>query len=365
MDTPLLTIGTFANSVGLTASALRHYDDCGLLVPAEVDEETGYRYYTADLGERARLVSAMRDAGVPIDVMRVVLDGGSGAAQEALERFLAEQQERSARSAVLLGEVLASRIAEAHDPSSAGGPAGPVGRARIAGPTLAAAIRQVHAAAGDGGSPLGSVLLDVTAGGGLDVVATNRYWMAVRTLATVVATPAARTVLDRAAAMDLATLLEGEDIVDLTLYPGHLVLFGVASEDSVRVIGRRVAGRDVPYPAHRMIVDALEPPRARAVLDADALRQAVDATNRSELRLVLAEDGATVGADDHPDTAVAGVLAGEALTVRLGRGLLARVLGTVLGPRLLLGVTAEDRPVRVSSPSQPGYLALLMPIAES
>ncbi|HEY9354348.1 MAG TPA: MerR family DNA-binding transcriptional regulator, partial [Nocardioides sp.] len=46
MDEPLLTIGAFARAVGLTASALRHYDECGLLVPAEVDSGTGYRYYT-------------------------------------------------------------------------------------------------------------------------------------------------------------------------------------------------------------------------------------------------------------------------------------------------------------------------------
>jgi len=55
---PLLTIGAFARAVGLTPSALRHYDECGLLRPAEVDHATGYRYYTPDLVRRAELVVA-------------------------------------------------------------------------------------------------------------------------------------------------------------------------------------------------------------------------------------------------------------------------------------------------------------------
>lgn len=36
-DLDLLTIGDFARAVGLPASALRHYDECGLLVPARTD----------------------------------------------------------------------------------------------------------------------------------------------------------------------------------------------------------------------------------------------------------------------------------------------------------------------------------------
>ncbi|MFG2826586.1 MerR family DNA-binding transcriptional regulator [Streptomyces sp. NPDC048434] len=39
----LLTIGTFARRVGLAPSALRFYDDCGVLRPARVDAVTGYR----------------------------------------------------------------------------------------------------------------------------------------------------------------------------------------------------------------------------------------------------------------------------------------------------------------------------------
>ena len=57
MEQPLLTIGAFARAVGLAPSALRYYDECGLLRPADVDEATGYRYYTPDLARRAHAVA--------------------------------------------------------------------------------------------------------------------------------------------------------------------------------------------------------------------------------------------------------------------------------------------------------------------
>lgn len=75
MKQPLLTIGASARAVGLAPSALRYYDECGLLRPAEVDDATGYRYYTPELERRAQAVAQMRDAGLSVEVMRTALDG--------------------------------------------------------------------------------------------------------------------------------------------------------------------------------------------------------------------------------------------------------------------------------------------------
>ena len=60
----MLTIGEFAQATGLTAKALRLYDELGLLAPADVDERTGYRRYAPDQVDRARLVARLRSAGV-------------------------------------------------------------------------------------------------------------------------------------------------------------------------------------------------------------------------------------------------------------------------------------------------------------
>ncbi|MDX6373587.1 MAG: family protein phosphatase [Nocardioidaceae bacterium] len=62
----MLTIGEFAQATGLTAKALRLYDDLGLLLPAEVNARNGYRYYELQQVDAARLVARLRSAGVPL-----------------------------------------------------------------------------------------------------------------------------------------------------------------------------------------------------------------------------------------------------------------------------------------------------------
>lgn len=63
----LLSIGTFAALTGLTVTTLRHYDDIGLLVPASVDEVTGYRRYEPAQAGRAGLIRRLRAADLPLD----------------------------------------------------------------------------------------------------------------------------------------------------------------------------------------------------------------------------------------------------------------------------------------------------------
>jgi DNA-binding transcriptional MerR regulator len=70
----LMSIGDAARASGLSAKALRLYDESGLLPPAEVDPDTGYRWYAADQLDRARLVARLRLAGMPLARIRVVAD---------------------------------------------------------------------------------------------------------------------------------------------------------------------------------------------------------------------------------------------------------------------------------------------------
>jgi DNA-binding transcriptional MerR regulator len=43
----MFSIGEFARYGGVSARTLRHYDEIGLLQPATVDPDTGYRGYLA------------------------------------------------------------------------------------------------------------------------------------------------------------------------------------------------------------------------------------------------------------------------------------------------------------------------------
>ncbi len=84
VDEELLSIGAFAARSRLSAKALRLYDRLGLLAPARVDADTGYRYYRADQVERARLVALLRQLDMPLARIAEVVDAGDGAAQARL-----------------------------------------------------------------------------------------------------------------------------------------------------------------------------------------------------------------------------------------------------------------------------------------
>lgn len=68
-----LTIKDFSEMSELPPQTLRFYHSEGLLVPAEVDEETGYRYYAFEQVETAVLVTALRGAGMSVKDVRHAL----------------------------------------------------------------------------------------------------------------------------------------------------------------------------------------------------------------------------------------------------------------------------------------------------
>jgi DNA-binding transcriptional MerR regulator len=318
-----------------------------LLRPAEVDEANGYRYYTPDLADRARLVVQMREAGMPIEDMRAVLDGTPADRRRVLREFVDEQEARSARTTALLAQV-SSTIEEPAQHT-------PAARLVVRGPELASALRQVRPAADhDATSPLGATLLEVT-GGTLDVVATNRYWMAVRTLPLDTPADDVRVVLSLATASRLAEKLDTFEDVAVEI-----------GDNVVKAAGHEFHGRDTAYPAHRLVVAGLEPVLVRAVLRRDDLTDALELVGRSEVTLVLGGAGALVTDEESGFAHKAdGVVTGPGMTLRLGTALMQRALASALGPEIELGLSAPDRAVQVRSPYQRGFLTLVMPLGVS
>jgi DNA-binding transcriptional MerR regulator len=71
----MFSIGEFARLGTVSVRTLRHYDEIGLLRPATVDPETGYRGYRADqLGQLNRIV-ALKELGLALAQVRQLLDG--------------------------------------------------------------------------------------------------------------------------------------------------------------------------------------------------------------------------------------------------------------------------------------------------
>jgi DNA-binding transcriptional MerR regulator len=83
-----LTVGQAARLAGVTARALRHYDRIGLLRPATVDPQTGYRRYRREQVDQARLIRRLRQLELPLDEIRrlLTLDRAQFAAAMAAHR---------------------------------------------------------------------------------------------------------------------------------------------------------------------------------------------------------------------------------------------------------------------------------------
>src|SRR5438270_7444087 len=69
----LMPIGRFSRLTGVGVKALRHYDEVGLLVPAAVDDETGYRFYSVDQVDRAEAIRLLRRLDMPLEEVRSAL----------------------------------------------------------------------------------------------------------------------------------------------------------------------------------------------------------------------------------------------------------------------------------------------------
>lgn len=72
----MLTIGLFAQVGQVSVQTLRHYDRLGLLKPGHVDRFTNYRYYTLEQLPRLYRILALKELGLSLEQIGLVLDDG-------------------------------------------------------------------------------------------------------------------------------------------------------------------------------------------------------------------------------------------------------------------------------------------------
>jgi DNA-binding transcriptional MerR regulator len=89
VNPPRLTIGEFSRLCRLTVVTLRHYERVGLLMPAEVDPATGYRYYRAEQVATALQIGMLRSLDVSITDLRSFVENSV-----SLDELLAGQRRR-------------------------------------------------------------------------------------------------------------------------------------------------------------------------------------------------------------------------------------------------------------------------------
>jgi DNA-binding transcriptional MerR regulator len=111
----LMPIGGLARLSRLSVKALRLYDAEGLLVPAWVDPDSGYRYYRAEQVRAATTISLLRSLDVPLTVVRDVL---SAPDPDALAAVLDAERERAARDLAAREQALRSIARLARSPAA-------------------------------------------------------------------------------------------------------------------------------------------------------------------------------------------------------------------------------------------------------
>lgn len=338
-----MTISEFARLVGLAPSALRFYDDCGLLPPAEVDATNGYRYYDASQAERARLLRDLREIDLPLPDVRLALDAPAAEVAELVRAHLRtlEAKSTATRDAAtrLLTQLLSQRTT-----------------AVLGGPEFASAVRQVAptAAPTDEYPGLDCVLIELSPEE-ITFVATDRYRLAMRTVRPVEFAGATGRVL--APAADLIALsrwVAAGEVVRIEV-DGGLVL---AREDEARAL----AVSDAEYPAYQQILEGLAPPVCRVAVDRVALLGAL--VGRDVVVLDLESDALRIldvppGSGDEVRLDAIG-----SGTARVGftASMLAAALEASVGPDVLLEICEPARPVVVRSADQGTFTTLVMPV---
>src|ERR1700729_853181 len=93
-----MSIGEFARRSRLSPKALRLYDELGLLEPARIDGDSGYRYYSASQFDRARLIAALRQLQIPLaEIKSIVALEPEAAAERITEHWNAIEARHTAR----------------------------------------------------------------------------------------------------------------------------------------------------------------------------------------------------------------------------------------------------------------------------
>ncbi|MGW0045062.1 MerR family transcriptional regulator [Rhodococcus sp. NPDC003348] len=114
--TELMSIGEFSSLTRISVRMLRHYDAHGVLIPAVVDDASGYRRYHPEQTADAARIRRLRDVGFGVSAIGALLTtAGTPAYVRALQmhrRTLAEEAELARTRLIALDRMLDETIEE-------------------------------------------------------------------------------------------------------------------------------------------------------------------------------------------------------------------------------------------------------------
>ncbi len=75
MKDDLMLIGEIADFFNVSRKAIRLYEKKGILKPVKVDEQNGYRYYSAEQVQQLNALLELKALGFSLDEIKTVIDG--------------------------------------------------------------------------------------------------------------------------------------------------------------------------------------------------------------------------------------------------------------------------------------------------
>lgn len=349
----LQTISTFAHAVGLSASALRQYGENGLLVPNKIEERTGYRYYAPDQQQRAIWIRRLRDAGLSLERIRTVLESDAAGAESALDEWLTDAQKRSAAAQALITDLKLS-LQSRFDRN-------PSRRTciQLDAMVFASAIRQVLSVSSRSGADFDGVLIDVGSDS-VAVTSTDRYVLMGRMrVATSIDGPPARVQFDPTSALEWILARRRIELVveapigrDRFATGGHAELRDVQGD----VLELRI--KPDRFPSIHQLRDDDSEAHSRVVLErAEVRRLIASAENES---VMLSSDGRETRLS-WQNRMITGPASGAPVSLELSPSGLAGIAEAAVGNQLVCDISESDEAIAWRSPSQPDFIALVMP----
>lgn len=167
-----MSIGAFAKRVGLTTSALRFYDDAGVLRPELVDPLTSYRLYSESQILPASQLRQLREIGMPLSTIERFFTVSATEAAQLVDQQIAKATADAASVQQTAETLKASLVKDTHIVIGA-----------LSGPIIAAAIDQVMVSTiHDTEAPvLAGIRLEADSDA-ISLTTTDRYRLATRTL---------------------------------------------------------------------------------------------------------------------------------------------------------------------------------------
>lgn len=334
------SIGALARESGLSVSALRFYDAAGVLPPAQVDAVTGYRWYTSDQVCHARLIASLRRVSMPLteicDVLATRQDPVQ--AERLLDAHLCQLEDALIDAR---GQLDMARDLLAHQEK-------PMTRMTVFGADLAAALSAVRFAVSDDPElpALNGVLFDYD-GSTLRLVATDRYRLAVATLASRDQLGPAVQVITPLSLIDALTPAP-DDEISLRL-DQHSVTIAAAHAETINAVFPNYQRLLRTTPAQQVSVTTVDVRDRLATGPTRTMTQAPNNALHEVSVVLLADQRIDVLEHDHPDA------------VGFNREFLLEALDASGADQLVLALDGPTGPLAILDPDRPDDISLLMP----